>query len=52
MNGDTLRLVLDVLGAVGTICTALGLVLPKGSTAGYWFAKIGADLKNHTQKAQ
>lgn len=49
MSSDKLRLVLDALGAIGTLFTALGLLLPKGSKYGYWFAKLGADFKGHTQ---
>lgn len=49
MSSENLRLILDGLGALGTICTVLGLLLPKGSAAGYWFGKLGADLKGHTQ---
>lgn len=48
---ERIQLVLETLGALGTVCTLLGALLPKGSTAGYWFAKVGADLKGHTKKA-
>lgn len=49
MSSDKFRLVLEGLGAVGSLFTVLGLLLPKGSRAGYWFAKLGADIKGHTQ---
>lgn len=44
-----LTAVLEIIGAVSTIATALGVLLPKGSKVGGIAAKVGADLKNHTR---
>lgn len=46
---NVLQAILDIVGAVATIATAIGLILPKGNRVGGIAAKIGADLKNHTQ---
>lgn len=44
-----LSAILETIGAVATLATALGVLLPKGSRVGGIAAKVGADLKNHTQ---
>lgn len=46
---STLQLILEIIGAVSTFATTLGLILPKGSKVGGIAAKVGADLKNHTK---
>lgn len=43
----TVDQILEVVGAVSALCTALALVFPKGSKLGAFFATIGADLKGH-----
>lgn len=43
-----LHTVFEVLGMLGTASTLLATVFPVGSKWGYWFAKFGADIKNHT----
>ncbi len=44
-----LEQIMAAVGALSTLCTTLALLFPKTSRAGYWLAKIGADLKGHTQ---
>lgn len=44
-----LQALLDIIGAVSVIATALGVLLPKGNRVGGIAAKVGADLKNHTK---
>lgn len=39
--------ILEVAGAVSTLCTALALFFPKGSKVGALLARVGADLKGH-----
>ncbi len=46
---ETVRILLDIIGAIATLATSLGLLLPKGNKVGGIAAKIGVDLKNHTQ---
>ena len=44
-----LSTVLEVVGAVSALYTALAALFPKGSPAGKLFGKIGADLKGHNK---
>lgn len=46
------QLLLETLGAAGSLCTLLALFFPKGSRVGYILAKLGADLKGHTTQAE
>ncbi len=41
--------VMAVSGALSVLCTSLALFFPKGSKIGYALAKVGTDLKGHTQ---
>lgn len=43
-----LNQVLEVIGAVSALCTALSSLFPKGSRIGYALAKVGIDFKGHT----
>lgn len=44
-----LTTILEVVGAISALCTALAALFPKGSKAGKLFGKVGADLKGHNK---
>lgn len=48
----TVQTILEVIGALATLCTALAPLFPKGSRVGYALAKVGADVKGHTVPAE
>lgn len=41
--------ILEVIGAISALCTALAVLFPKESKAGKFLARIGADLKGHNK---
>lgn len=47
MHFPSLAAVLEVVGALSTLLTAIAAVLPVGSKIGALAAKYGADLKGH-----
>lgn len=42
-----LSTILEVIGAISALCTALAPLFPQGSKTGKALARVGADLKGH-----
>lgn len=41
--------ILEVIGAIASLCTVLAPLFPKGSPTGKLLARVGTDLKGHNK---